>query len=52
MENEFKAFKAADKSEQALKEAIDSVDEDTADFDVAWEGLSRRYKNLHEFLVD
>jgi hypothetical protein len=32
-----------------LREAIDAIDEDTADFDVAWEGLSAKYGNLHKF---
>jgi hypothetical protein len=49
MENEFKSFKLAYAREPVLKAAIDSVDEDTADFDVAWKVLGTRYPGLHKF---
>jgi hypothetical protein len=49
MEREFRALKAAYASNPALKEAIDGMDEDKADFDVAWKVLSGTYANLYEF---
>ena len=33
----------------ALKEAFDSIDEDTAEFDASWQCLSATYPILHEF---
>jgi hypothetical protein len=49
MERKFRALKAAYASNPALKEAIDGMDEDKADFDVAWKVLSGTYANLYEF---
>jgi hypothetical protein len=49
MEREFRALKAAYANVPALKEAINDVDEDKADFDAAWKGLSGTYAHLYKF---
>jgi hypothetical protein len=49
MEREFRAVKAAHASDTALKLAINGIDGDKADFDVAWKGLGGNYAHLFEF---
>jgi hypothetical protein len=39
LENEYKSLRVAYGSDPVLKEAIDSIDEDTAEFDAAWQCL-------------
>jgi hypothetical protein len=44
---EIVVLKAAFVNDQALKDAIGSVDEDKFDFDVAWKGFGATYGKLH-----
>ncbi len=48
LEDEFLNLKAAYTNDAALQEAIDEVNEDRMDFEVAWKHLSKRYGKLHK----
>jgi hypothetical protein len=49
LEAEFCHLKAAYGSSQALEAAIDCVDENKVDFNIAWKYRGATYSKLHEF---